>query len=98
MNAQMTHDTIQKRSSREWLWVPLLCFFRGMVLVSLLSVTMVMLKRMGMSNTMATASTACLALPWVLRHLLRRVTCFGGSRWLWVVLTQAVFIPESLRC
>ena len=91
MNAQMTHDTIQKRSSREWLWVPLLCFFRGMVLVSLLSVTMVMLKRMGMSNTMATASTACLALPWVLRHLLRRVICAGGSRWLWIVLTQAVF-------
>ena len=87
----MTHDAIEKHRSREWLWVPILSFFRGMALVSLLAVTLVMLKRMGMSNAMATASTAWLALPWVLRQLLRRLTVMGGSLWLWIVVTQVVF-------
>ena len=99
MSVQMPYDSTEKevsRRSRSWLWVPLLYFFRGMVLASLLSVTLVMLKRMGMSNALATASTAWLALPWVLRLLLRRVTAVGGTPWHWVVAMQAVFALAML--
>jgi len=60
-------------ASRAQLCVALLAFQRGLILVTLMLVVMVMLKRLGMSNSWASCSTAFLILPYVARPVLRPI-------------------------
>ena len=82
--------------SRAWLWPPLLGFARGMAVVALLSVSMVMFKRLGMSNSWASCTTALLALPYMFRQLLRPlVMAMPASGW-WMVGMQMLFAVAML--
>ena len=76
---------------RAWVWVSLLGFARGMVVVSLMSVAMVMLKRVGLSNSWAACGTALLAIPFVCRQLLRPfVLALTRQAW-WMVVMEVLF-------
>ena len=77
-------------SRRAWLWVPLLSFARGMVLVVLMSVAMVMFKRLGMGNTWASCGTALLALPFVCRQFFRPLIMALTQRGWWIVGAEVV--------
>ena len=66
----------------------LLSFVRGLVLVMVMVLPMVMLKRLGQSNSWASLVTALLLLPFVLRGLLRPVAERWMCRWLPLVLLQ----------
>ena len=79
------------KSCRAWLWVPLLSFARGIVLVALMSVAMVMFKRLGLSNTWASFGTALLSLPFVFRQLFRPIVMVLPGRGWWMVGSQVAF-------
>ena len=66
----------------------LLSFMRGLVLVMVMVLPMVMLKRLGQSNSWASFDTALLLLPFVLRGVLRPVAEKWMCRWLPLVLLQ----------
>lgn len=74
-----------------WLWVSLLGFARGLVVAALMSVAMVMLKRLGMGNSWASCGTALLALPFVLRQLLKPLMLALPHREWWMVGMQGLF-------
>lgn len=76
---------------RAWLWASLLGFARGMVVVSLMSVAMVMLKRLGLSNSWASCGTALLAIPFVFRQLLRPFTLALPRQAWWMVAMEGLF-------
>ena len=79
------------KSCRAWLWVPLLSFARGIVLVALMSVAMVMFKRLGVSNTWASFGTALLSLPFVFRQLFHPIVIVLPGRGWWLVGSQVAF-------
>lgn len=81
---------------RSWLWPPLLGFARGMAVVALLSVSMVMFKRLGMSNSWASCGTALLAVPYVCRQLLRPFVTAMPHRGWWMVAMQLLFALSLL--
>ena len=70
----------------------LLAFARGLVLVMVMALPMVMLKRLGMSNSWAAFNTALLLLPFVLRGVLRPVAEMLMCRWLPLVLLQFLMV------
>jgi MFS transporter, PAT family, beta-lactamase induction signal transducer AmpG len=52
-----------------WMWVPSLYFAQGIPYVIVMFVTVIMYKRMGISNTDIALYTSWLYLPWVIKPL-----------------------------
>jgi PAT family beta-lactamase induction signal transducer AmpG len=70
------------------LWVPSLYFAQGIPYVVVMSVAVVMLKRMGVSNAAVALYTSWLYLPWVVKPLWSPLVQGLGTRRGWTVLTQ----------
>lgn len=85
-------DMTSLSSSRAALLGCLLSFARGLVLVMVLVLPMVMLKRLGQSNSWASFDTALLLLPFVLRGVLRPVAEKWICHWLPLVLLQFLMV------
>ena len=78
-----------KQTSRNaWSWIPSLYFAQGLPYVVVISVSVIMFKRLGMSNTDIALYTSGLNLPWVLKPLWSPlVDILKTKRW-WIVVTQ----------
>ena len=61
------NETIKTRSP--WTWVPSLYFAEGLPYVAVMIISLVMYKRMGISNTEVALYTSWLNLPWVIKPL-----------------------------
>lgn len=58
-----------KRNKKEWLWVPSLYFTEGLPYVIIISVSVVMYKKLGLDNSEIGLYTSWFYLPWVLKPL-----------------------------
>ena len=71
-----------------WYWVPSLYFAEGLPYVAVMILSLVMYKRMGISNTEVALYTSWLNLPWVIKPLWSPfVDLLRTKRW-WIVTTQ----------
>lgn len=71
-----------------WYWVPSLYFAEGLPYVAVMILSLVMYKRMGISNTEIALYTSWLNLPWVIKPLWSPfVDLLRTKRW-WIVITQ----------
>ena len=61
------NNTMKTRSP--WAWVPSLYFAEGLPYVAVMIISLVMYKRMGISNTEVALYTSWLNLPWVIKPL-----------------------------
>ncbi len=52
-----------------WAWVPTLYFAEGLPYVAVMTISLIMYKRLGLSNTDITLYTSWLYLPWVIKPL-----------------------------
>ena len=52
-----------------WAWVPTLYFAEGVPYVAVMTISLILYKRLGMSNTDITLYTSWLYLPWVIKPL-----------------------------
>lgn len=71
-----------------WRWVPSLYFAQGIPYVVVMTVAVVMLKRMGVGNSAIALSTSWLYLPWVIKPLWSPLVQGVGTRRGWTVLMQ----------
>jgi len=78
------------KSTNPWTWIPTLYFAEGIPYVMVMSVSVVMYKRLGISNTDIALYTSWLYLPWVIKPLWSPVVDLMGTKRLWTVLMQAV--------
>lgn len=77
----------QKKSS-PWAWIPTLYFAEGIPYVVVMTVSVIMYKRLGISNTDIALYTSWLYLPWVIKPLWSPVVdLFKTKRW-WIVIMQ----------
>ena len=78
-----------------WSWVPTLYFAEGLPYIAVMTLSLVMYKRMGISNTEVALYTSWLNLPWVIKPLWSPfVDLLRTKRW-WVTLMQ-LFIGAGL--
>ncbi len=78
-----------KTTSRSaWLWVPTLYFSQGIPYVIVMTMSVVMYKRLGISNTDIALYTSWLYLPWVIKPLWSPFVDITRTKRFWVVLMQ----------
>src|SRR5690554_6608844 len=71
-----------------WKWVPTLYFAEGLPYVAVMTVSVIMYKRLGLSNTEIALYTSWLYLPWVIKPFLSPfVDILKTKRW-WIVSMQ----------
>ena len=76
-----------KRTS-PWAWVPTLYFAQGLPYVAVMTISLIMYKRLGISNTEIAFYTGWLNLPWVIKPLWSPfVDLIKTKRW-WITLMQ----------
>ncbi len=80
--------TKQKRQRSPWWWVPSLYFAEGIPYVVAMTVSIVMYKTMGISNTVLAFWTSLLYLPWVIKPLWSPLVDIISTKRNWVLLTQ----------
>lgn len=79
---------MSKSPSSPWVWVPSLYFAQGMPYVVVMTVAVIMFKRLGMSNADIAFYTSGLYLPWVIKPLWSPlVDLLKTKRW-WIVTMQ----------
>lgn len=76
----------KKRSP--WAWIPTLYFAQGLPYVAVMTISVIMYKRLGMSNTDIALYTGWLGLPWVIKPFWSPfVDLIRTKRW-WVLTMQ----------
>ena len=71
-----------------WAWVPTLYFAEGVPYVAVMTISLIMYKRLGLSNTDITLYTSWLYLPWVIKPLWSPfVDMLRTKRW-WIISMQ----------
>jgi Major Facilitator Superfamily. len=78
-----------------WAWVPTLYFAEGVPYVAVMTISLIMYKRLGLSNTDITLYTSWLYLPWVIKPLWSPfVDMLRSKRW-WIISMQ-ILIAAAL--
>lgn len=71
-----------------WTWIPSLYYAEGLPYVVTMSVSVIMYKRLGLSNTDIALYTSWLYLPWVIKPLWSPIVDIIGTRRSWIVVMQ----------
>lgn len=81
----------EKRNYRNpWAWVPSLYFAEGIPYIVVMTVSVIMYKRMGISNTDIALYTSWLYLPWVIKPLWSPVVDLLKTKRLWIIIMQII--------
>ena len=76
------------KSRTPWTWVPTLYFAEGIPYVAVMTISLIMYKRMGMSNADITLYTSWLYLPWLIKPLWSPfIDLVKTKRW-WIISMQ----------
>ena len=86
----MQSDPSPTSNQSPWTWVPSLYFAEGIPYVLVMSVSVIMYKRLGISNTKIALYTSWLYLPWVIKPLWSPIVDLMGTKRLWTVVMQGV--------
>jgi len=77
-------------SARPWAWIPTLYFAQGIPYVVVMTLSTVVYKNLGISNTDIALYTSWLYLPWVIKPLWSPLVDMFGKKRLWIVTLQFV--------
>ncbi|MBN1300770.1 MAG: MFS transporter [Melioribacteraceae bacterium] len=82
----------KKRAERRnpWAWVPSLYYAEGIPYVIVMTVAVVMYKKLGISNTDIALYTSWLYLPWVIKPLWSPIVDILRTKRFWIVLMQLI--------
>lgn len=80
-----------------WAWIPSLYFAQGIPYVVVMTMSVVLYKRLGISNTDIALYTSWLYLPWVVKPLWSPIVEMLGTKRNWIVLMQ-LLIGAALGC
>ena len=84
----MTDINESKSSRSPWAWIPTLYFAQGIPYVVVMTVTVIMYKRLGISNSDIALYTSWLYLPWVIKPFWSPfVDMLKTKRW-WIITMQ----------
>ena len=80
------NSTCAKRSP--WAWVPTLYFAQGLPYIAVMTLSVIMYKRLGVSNTDIALYTGWLYLPWVIKPFWSPFVDIISTKRQWVIIMQ----------
>lgn len=80
--------TAATASASPWRWVPSLYFAQGVPYVMVMTVSVILYKNLGLSNTDIALYTSWLYLPWVIKPLWSPLLELRGTKRAWIVALQ----------
>lgn len=86
VNDQKMNNTNKFRNP--WLWVPSLYFTEGIPYVIVMTVSIIMYKKLGLSNTDIAFYTSWLYLPWIIKPIWSPFVDIFSTKRKWIVYTQ----------
>ena len=86
---------MRKIKSNPWTWVPSLYFAEGIPYVIVMVVSVIMYKRLGISNTDIALYTSWLYLPWVIKPLWSPIVDLLRTKRFWII-TMQLFVGAGL--
>ncbi len=81
---------VRLKETNPWAWVTTLYFAEGVPYVVVMTVSVIMYKRLGVSNTDIALYTSWLYLPWVIKPLWSPFVDLFRTKRFWIVLMQLV--------
>jgi PAT family beta-lactamase induction signal transducer AmpG len=90
MNDQKPEPAAPAPGRNPWAWVPTLYFAQGIPYVVVMTVSVIMYKRLGISNTDIALYTSWLYLPWVIKPLWSPFVDMFKTKRFWVTSLQCV--------
>lgn len=86
---------MRENKKSPWAWIPTLYFAEGLPYVAVMTISVIMYKRMGISNTDIALYTSWLYLPWVIKPFWSPfIDLLKTKRW-WIIIMQ-LFIGAGL--
>jgi MFS transporter, PAT family, beta-lactamase induction signal transducer AmpG len=76
------------QKANRWTWIPSLYFAEGLPFVAAMTVSVIMYKRLGISNAELAFFTSWLYLPWVIKPLWSPIVDILRTRRFWIVAMQ----------
>jgi len=86
---ELTMSIKSKRRS-PWFWVPTLYFAEGIPYVIVMTLSVIMYKRLGISNADIALYTSWLYLPWVIKPLWSPIVDILKTKRFWIIIMQLV--------
>ena len=85
----MTEEKLQTRKNKSpWSWIPTLYFAEGLPYVIVITVSVIMYKRLGISNADIALYTSWLYLPWVIKPLWSPLVDILKTKRFWIYTMQ----------
>jgi PAT family beta-lactamase induction signal transducer AmpG len=81
---------MEKKRRSPWFWVPTLYYAEGIPYIVVMTVSVIMYKRMGISNTDIALYTSWLYLPWVIKPLWSPVVDLLKTKRFWIIIMQLI--------
>ena len=91
----ITKDKMTQKNRSPWAWIPTLYFAEGIPYVVVMTVSVIMYKRLGISNTDIALYTSWLYLPWVIKPFWSPIVDLIKTKRWWIVIMQ-LFIGAGL--
>lgn len=79
-----------KTKRNPWFWIPTLYYAEGIPYVIVMVVSVIMYKRLGISNTDIALYTSWLYLPWVIKPLWSPVVDILRTKRFWIISMQLI--------
>ena len=79
---------MEVKKANRWTWIPSLYFAEGLPFVAAMTVSVIMYKRLDISNTELAFFTSWLYLPWVIKPLWSPIVDILRTRRFWIVAMQ----------
>lgn len=78
------------KDKNAWLWIPFLYFTQGIPYILVVTVSVIMYKRLGIGNAEIGLYTSWLYLPWVIKPLWSPIVDLNGTKRKWFLAMQLV--------
>ena len=79
---------MQTQQRNPWFWIPSLYYAQGIPFVVVMTVSVILYKRLGLSNTDIALYTSWLYLPWVIKPIWSPIVDILKTRRYWIVAMQ----------
>lgn len=81
---------VAPKDKNVWLWIPFLYFTQGIPYILVVTVSVIMYKRLGIGNAEIGLYTSWLYLPWVIKPLWSPIVDLNGTKRKWFLMMQLV--------
>lgn len=90
MNTEKKVESSSRKKTNPWSWIPTLYFAEGLPYIIVTTVSVIMYKRMGISNADIALYTSWLYLPWVIKALWSPFVDIFGTKRFWITIMQLI--------